>query len=111
MAFVQKLLGFHRARFISSLPRHHPWITVQSPLQSFQRKMTTDSGAQPSTSKQPWELPENVPHIPGITYPHLCILDAFRTSIAQRMVEAYPELSLEKVTSMRSELCGLLSSL
>ncbi|KAF8587373.1 arginyl-tRNA synthetase [Ramaria rubella] len=53
--------------------------------------------AQPSTSNRPYELPANVLHIPGVTEPHLCILDAFRTSISQRIVDAFPELTLEKV--------------
>lgn len=61
--------------------------------------MSTD--AQSSASQQPYQLPENVPHIPGITEPRLCILDAFRTSIAQRIVDAFPELTLEKVSSSR----------
>ncbi|GJJ11927.1 hypothetical protein Clacol_006165 [Clathrus columnatus] len=42
-------------------------------------------------------LPEDVPHIPGVTEPQLCILDAFRTSIARQIVGVFPELTIEKV--------------
>lgn len=42
-------------------------------------------------------LPRDVPHIPGTTEPQLCVLDAFRTSIARRIVEVFPELTIEKV--------------
>jgi hypothetical protein len=61
------------------------------------------STSQPSASEHVYELPADVPRIPGVTEPHLCILDAFRTAIAQRIVDVYPELALERVMDIRSE--------
>ncbi|KAF8524149.1 arginyl-tRNA synthetase [Hysterangium stoloniferum] len=55
------------------------------------------SQPQSSTSFRSFGLPEDIPHIPGVTEPQLCILDSFRTAIARRIVEAYPQLTLEKV--------------
>ena len=101
VAFGQRFVGF--LRVIPSLYHQRPRILVPS-LQIFQLRMSSTSGVLPSTSTQPYELPANVSHIPGVTDPHLCILDAFRTSIAQRIVEVYPELGLEKVSCMRWEM-------
>ncbi|KIJ45253.1 hypothetical protein M422DRAFT_251433 [Sphaerobolus stellatus SS14] len=49
------------------------------------------------TSFAAYGLPEDVPHIPGVTEPQLCILDSFRTAIARKVVEVFPELTVEKV--------------
>jgi len=50
-----------------------------------------------STSFVSYGLPEDVPHIPGVTEPQLCILDSFRTAISRKIVDVWPELMIEKV--------------
>lgn len=73
--------------------------------------MFSVSSAQPSTSTHIYEVPGDVPEIPGTTEAHLCILDAFRTAIAQRIVNVFPELVLEKVSDVGSESFASLISL
>ncbi|CCL99216.1 uncharacterized protein FIBRA_01231 [Fibroporia radiculosa] len=64
--------------------------------------MSTDAPAagssSPSPSPSPFKLPPNLPPLPLVpgTDPERCVLDAFRTAIAQRVADALPPLTVEQ---------------
>lgn len=61
--------------------------------------MAAAATSSASSSVSPFSMPSTLPplpHVPG-TDPERCVLDAFRTAIAQRVADALPPLTVEQV--------------